>query len=671
MNKSIQISILVALTLIWLAQLAYMPIALSILFLMNIFGLGWYYQKINVHEKFNVPRFLLQAPKLLFAFFALLIIYLHTQTFLGVEAGTAVLSTFLFAKALETKSKRDFIILFNFALFVSASLFLHSQSFLMAVLVLCCLISCLVGLYRVQTANFEIAQPVLQSLKNDSFHIVKFIGLASPFFILLFLFFPRLPPLWQIPIHNNQAVTGLSDRMSPGDIASLSQSSALAFRIIGDMKQFPSRNELYWRAMVLDRYDGTTWTSDLNNKQSKSYSKITGQVDGFHYQYLASDPSQQWITGLEKSIPIEQRFELHQDWSITPKRLVQRVQPIELQWTGQRIKEVQAPVFEQLMLKNNLKYPKNRDLQAQKFAVSMFRQSQENPDIYIQNILNWYKKENFVYTLAPGKLGNHRIDEFLFQSKQGFCEHYASSFVLLMRYVGIPARVVTGYQGGELAPDGKSWEVRQLDAHAWTEVYQQGQWRRIDPTAIIAPMRIDQGMQTTIDGNAAIFGDAAYSNLRFQHSSVLRTLRVWSDYASFQWQSKVVGYDAEKQSGWMKKLGLTSVYSYGLVLIFGIIGLLLIYWVATKLFRVRQMSELERLIFKFNQQLPELNQKAQFETFQQWMSRLASQVEEKSSFEQANQVFQKITYLANENQQDIQKIKKLLKECSNALKAKK
>lgn len=669
MNKSIQISILVALSLIWLAQLAYMPIALSILFLVNLLGLGWYYQKINAHQTFNFPRVLFQAPKLLFAFFALLIIYIDTQTFLGIEAGTAVLSTFLFAKALETKSKRDFIILFNFALFVSASLFLHSQSFAMAVLVLCCLISCLVGLYRVQTANFEIAQPVLQSLKNDSLHILKFIGLALPFFILLFLFFPRLPPLWQIPIPNHQAVTGLSDRMSPGDIASLSQSSALAFRIIGDMKQFPNRNELYWRAMVLDHYDGTTWTSESSNKQSKSYSKITGQQDGFHYQYLAGDPAQQWITGLEKSIPIEQRLELHQDWSITPKQLVQRVQPVELQWIGSRVQDVQVPAFEQWMLKNNLKYPKNRDLQAQKFALAMFHQSQENPDTYIQNILNWYKKENFVYTLAPGKLGNHRIDEFLFQSRQGFCEHYASSFVLLMRYVGIPARVVTGYQGGELAPDGKSWEVRQLDAHAWAEVYQQGQWHRIDPTAIIAPMRIDQGMQTTIEGNAAIFGDGAYSNIRFQHSSILRTLRVWSDYASFQWQSKVVGYDAEKQSGWMKKLGLTSVYSYGLVLILGIIGLLMVYWGVTKLFRVKQMSELERLIFKFNRQLSKDDQKVESETFQQWMSRLASRVEEKKSFEQANKVFQKITYLDNENQQDIQEIKKLLKECSNALKA--
>lgn len=266
MNKSIQISILVVLSLIWLAQLAYMPIALSILFLMNIVALALYYDKTNKHQVYNLHRLFAQTPKLVFALLALVIIYFDSRTFLGVEAGTAVLSTFLFAKALETKSKRDFIILFNFALFVSASLFLHNQAFWMALLVLSCLISCLVGLYRVQIANFEIEQPVFQSLKSDSLHILKFIALALPFFILLFMFFPRLPPLWQIPIPNNKAVTGLSDHMSPGDIAELSQSSALAFRIIGNMKQLPNRNELYWRAMVLDRYDGTTWTSEFANK---------------------------------------------------------------------------------------------------------------------------------------------------------------------------------------------------------------------------------------------------------------------------------------------------------------------------------------------------------------------------------------------------------------------
>ncbi|KRI69926.1 transglutaminase [Acinetobacter baumannii] len=667
MNRSIQISILLALSLIWLAQIAFMPVALSILFLINLIGLGFYYYKYNQHALIDFPKY----PKLIFAFLALIIIYFDAKTFLGVEAGTAVLSTFLFAKALETKNKRDFIILFNFALFVSASLFLHSQAFWMALLVLCCLISCLVGLYRVQTAHFDIQQSVFQSLRSDSLHIVKFIGLALPFFILLFMFFPRLPPLWQIPIPNNKATTGLSDTMSPGDIAELSQSSALAFRIIGDMKQLPKRDQLYWRALVLDHYDGISWTSDSSNKQPRSSTNIQGQVDGFHYQYLATDPTQQWITGLDKSIPVEQRFYLHQDWSITPRRLVQRTQPIQLQWIGDQVRDVVDEKSAQFLFKNNLNYPKNSDRQAQQFALKMFQQSQSNPQIYIQNILNWYKQEKFIYTLSPGTLGNNRIDAFLFQSKQGFCEHYASSFVMLMRYAGIPARVVTGYQGGELAPDGQSWEVRQLDAHAWTEVYQDGQWHRIDPTAMIAPMRLNQGMQNMMRDNSAIFGDATYSNLRLQQLSVLRTLRIWTDYASYQWQSKVVGYDADKQNSWMKKLGLDSSYSYGLVLIFGILGLLAVYWGISKFYHRQQLSAFEQIMLNFNQNLEPDYQKAQSETFQQWMKRLSQHTGQQDCFEQANQIFQNIVYLPNKNQQDIQKFKFLLKECADALKQRK
>lgn len=663
MNKSIQISILCVLSLIWLAQVAFMPIALSILFLINIIGLATYYHKKNQHEIFDFPKY----PKIIFAVLALAIIYFDAKTFLGVEAGTAVLSTFLFAKALETKSKRDFIILFNFALFVSASLFLHSQAFWMALTVLCCLISCLVGLYRVQTASFESSKPVLQSLKTDSLHILKFIGLALPFFILLFLFFPRLPPLWQIPLPDNKGTTGLSDSMSPGDIAELSQSSALAFRVIGNMQQLPQRPELYWRAMVLDQYDGTRWTSSFINQQKKSIPASELNI-GFHYQYLPSDPNQQWITALDKSIPVEDKFILREDWSIVPKKMVQRVQPIQLQWLGRDVVDVQNGVTTQNTLKNSLNYPKNSDVQAQKFAHLLYQQSQNNPEQYINNVLNWYKKEKFVYTLAPGKLGNNRVDEFLFQSKQGFCEHYASSFALLMRYVGIPARIVTGYQGGELAPDQQSWEVRQLDAHAWTEVYVQGQWHRIDPTAIIAPMRIDNGMQNMMNNNQAIFGDANYSGLKLQHSSLLRTLRVWSDYASFQWQSKVVGYDVDKQNKWMEKLGLTSSYSFSLVLIFGIMGLLLLYWGMTKFLNLRQLSKLERLINHFNRKLPESEQKQISETFQQWMLRLSKQSKRIELFTQTNAIFQRIAYLDDENQKDIQQFKILLKECANELK---
>ncbi|WP_111859747.1 transglutaminaseTgpA domain-containing protein [Acinetobacter sp. CFCC 10889] len=662
MNKSIQISILCALSFIWLAQVAFMPIALSILFLISLIGLAVYYHKKNQHEIFDFPKY----PKIIFAVFALIIVYVDARTFLGVEAGTAVLATFLFAKALETKSKRDFIILFNFALFVSASLFLHSQAFWMALLVLCCLISCLVGLYRVQTANFVTAQPVLQSLKTDSLHILKFISLALPFFILLFLFFPRLPPLWQIPIPQNKAVTGLSDSMSPGDIAELSQSSALAFRVIGNMQQLPQRSELYWRAMVLDHYDGTRWTSSFINQQAKSSQSFAPNT-GFHYQYLASDPSQQWITALEKSVPIENKFILREDWSIVPRRMVQRTQPIQLQWIGNDVADVQNAATSQHILKNSLNYPLKNDVQAQKFAQSLYQQSQHDPETYINNLLNWYKQEKFVYTLVPGKLGNNRIDEFLFQSKQGFCEHYASSFVLLMRYVGIPARVVTGYQGGEFAPDRQSWEVRQLDAHAWTEVYVQGKWHRIDPTAMIAPMRIDNGMQNMMSDDQAIFGDADYSNLKLQHLSILRNLRVWSDYASFQWQSKVVGYDVDKQNSWMRKLGLTSSYSFGLVLIFGVMGLLLLYWGISKFLSTRKISTVERFILKFNDQLEMADQKVASETFQQWMIRLSQQSPQSECFMQTNQIFQKMVYLADENQEDIQQFKILLKECANEL----
>lgn len=669
MNKSIQISILLVLSLILIAQMAYMPIPLAVLFLLNILGLAFYYHKTHQRHVIHLPKVLSKAPKILFALVAMLIIYVNSRTFLGVEAGTAVLSTFLFAKALETKTKRDFIILFNFALFVSASLFLHTQAFWMALLVLCCLISCLVGLYRVQTASFITTQPIVQSLKTDSWHILKFIGLALPFFVLLFMFFPRLPPLWQIPIPNNQATTGLSDSMSPGDIAELSQSGALAFRIIGDMQQLPKRSDLYWRALVLDQYDGTRWTSGYINKQPKNMPTPSAQQAGFHYQYLPSDPAQQWITGLEKSVPLDRHFQLNQDDSITPKRLLQRTQPIPLQWSGTQATDLQEGQFNQHILKNSLSYPKMSDPKAQRFAQQMYQQSHANPEQYIQNILNWYRQEKFVYTLAPGKLGNNRVDDFLFQSKQGFCEHYASSFVLLMRYVGIPARVVTGYQGGELAPDRQSWEVRQLDAHAWAEVYLNGQWQRIDPTAMIAPMRIDDGMQNLMTDDRAIFGDDKYSNLHFQHSSVLRTLRVWSDYASYQWQSKIVGYDAEKQNGWMQKLGLTSSYSYGLVLVLGILAVLGLYWGITRFRASRQLTVLERCIVQFNRQLNPALQKAEFETFQQWMLRLSEHSAQKQYFEQLNQIFQKIVYVGDENQNDIQQFKILLKECANELKS--
>ena len=661
-NAKIRTSIVLTLSLILIAQMAFIPVLLSIIFAISILCIWIYLKRQQPFPK--IGTFLLTV-------LALGSIYLSYQSFIGVEAGVAVLSTFLFAKSLESKNRRDLIILFNFALFVAASSFLYSQSFGMAIVIVLCLISCLIGLYRIQTSEFE-QEPTTQraALQQDAKHVAKFILYAIPFFLLLFIFFPRLPPLWHIPIPENKGVTGISDSMSPGDIAELSQSSALAFRIIGDVSKLPPRSELYWRALVLDEYDGQRWTSSFVNQQPLMRQPMDSSPVpvGWNYQYLAADPSVFWIMGLEKSIPVERRYYNRQDWSIVPRRLTQRVEPIPLQWMGT---QYDPQAVGQYLARINSQVQRRFDPRAQQLAQRLYTQSAEDPRRYVQNILNWYQQNNFVYTLKPGQLGQNRIDEFLFNSRQGFCEHYASSFVMLMRYVGIPARVVTGYQGGELAPDRKSWEVRQLDAHAWTEVWLDQKWQRFDPTAMIAPQRIDGGMQNLLSQDERVWSNN--STWTSQNNQWMTKMRVWSDYASYQWQSKVVGYNAESQQNWLSKLGLSSVYSSIIVLLGSIALLILAYGLRIYLKARQAQSPFDRAIQQLNQSLADDLKKQPAETFHHWMQRLSQQVkvENQSAFIEAIRIFEKYLYSGAElTDQELKKFKYLLKTCADSLEIK-
>lgn len=663
-DSKIRTSIILTLGLILLAQVAFIPALLSIIFAISLICLWISLKRQKPFTK--LATFLLTA-------LALGSIYLSHQSFIGIEAGVAVLSTFLFAKALETRNRRDLIILFNFALFVAASSFLYSQSFGMAVVIVLCLLSCLIGLYRIQTGDFQQEQssPRL-ALQQDARHVGKLVLYALPFFILLFIFFPRLPPLWHIPIPEKKGLTGISDSMSPGDIAELSQSSALAFRIIGDVRKLPPRTELYWRALVLDEYDGQRWTSSFINQQplsSQAGETAAASAAGWNYQYLAADPAVFWVMGLEKSVPLERRYYNRQDWSIVPRRLTQRVEPIRLQWLGN---QSEAPALPQPFIQRlNTRVQTRFDPQAQQLAQRLYAQSGAEPRRYVQHVLNWYRQNNFVYTLKPGQLGQNRIDEFLFNSRKGFCEHYASSFVMLMRYVGIPARVVTGYQGGQLAPDGQSWEVRQLDAHAWAEVWIGQKWQRFDPTAIVAPQRIDDGMQDLITQDERVW--ANHSSWSSQRNVWLTKLRVWSDYASYQWQSKVVGYNAESQQGWLAKLGLSSVYSSILILVSGIVLLVLLY-LARVYFKARQtQSGFERAIQQLNRSLRQELKKQPAQSFHHWMLGLSRQVEaeHQHAFFEAIRIFEKSVYSGTaSSDQELKQFKDLLKTCAYALKMK-
>lgn len=659
-NNAVRVSILITLTLLLLAQLWFNPVFLSLIFAVGIFSLFRHLK----HDSKPVPRIWNFTLTIL----ALVSIYFSYKSFIGVEAGVAVLATFLFAKALETKTKRDVIILFNFALFVSASSFLHSQSIWMAIIIVLCLLSCLIGFYRLQLSEFSVSKTQTIRLKTDVKHVGKFLLLALPFFMVLFIFFPRFPPLWHIPIPQQKGITGISDRMSPGDIAELSQSSSLAFRIMGNMAQLPPRDQLYWRAMVLDQYDGQTWSSSFINQQPNSVNEISSTAkSSFDYQYLAADERVNWVMGLEKSIPQESKFLLKQDWSITPIRQVVRNQPIKLRWIGEAQFSETSLKHSNLIQRINTQTPSGLDQQARQLALTLFEQSQQQPERYIQNILNWYQSNHFVYTLTPGLLQKNRIDEFLFQSRQGFCEHYASSFAMLMRYVGIPARVVVGYQGGQLAPDQASWEVRQLDAHAWTEVQINGQWQRIDPTARIAPQRIDSGMQDYIENDRRVLGSNE-QNWKYRQFALLKNVRIWSDYLTYQWQSKVVGYDAEKQQSWLSKLGLKTVYASILILILSILALMLLYFIWIYYRNRQKVSSFEQAIQHFSKQQPIQLRKQPAETFFRWMHRLAASVEkdQQALFIETAEYYQR-QFSPNNNQQDIKQFKEMLKSCASVL----
>lgn len=671
MNLSLRVPILLSLSLIGLAQITFFPVYISIIFLLMLVALFWHSNTLKKQPTYIFPKMLIAGLVLV----ALAAIYFSFQSFLGVEAGTAFLTTFLYAKALEGKNKRDVIVLFNFALFVSASLFLHSQSIWMALLVICCLISCFWGLYRVQSLDFNSNHATrIQSVRADLKDVAKTVALAVPFFIVLFMFVPRFQPLWQIPISSQKGVTGISDQMSPGDIAELSQSSELAFRVVGNLKNLPPQQDLYWRAMVLDQYDGATWTRHgihENIQQNPlQYAQTHLKTQAVEYQYLAADARQKWIAALEYSIPNERRFSIHQDYAITPNRLVQRHQPISLLWIGREIQN-EPQTLSMLENKLSLTYQAQTDIQAQKLAQKLFKDSGLKPESYLRNVLKWYQQQNFSYTLKPDLLGEHRVDQFLFKTRQGFCEHYASSFVMLMRYVGIPARVVVGYQGGQAAPDGKSWEVRQLDAHAWTEVFISGKWQRIDPTAMIAPQRLDWGMQTYMSNERTVFGDEQFSALHYQQFSVLTQLRVWSDYASFQWQNKIVGYDTDKQKKWMSLLGLSSNYALGLLLITAISIIGLMYFIVSKLKVFSGQSKQQRLINAFNKGLAKAHRKYAYESFQAWIERLARNIEHKKCFLDLIRLHHQIIYLNQSDKLIIKQFEKLIKDCATELKGRK
>lgn len=479
-------------------------------------------------------------------------LWLTYNTAFGLDMGVAFLVLCLVSKLWELYKRRDAYVVLNLSLFVLAALFLMDQGLITTLEVIIGAVIVLLAFIALNDDSNARGDGRIRTLG------VLGIG-ALPLLVVLFLFFPRLPPLWSVQLSGQQAITGVSDSMSPGDFANLGQSTELAFRVeFGDER--PPQQKLYWRGLVFSDFDGVTWRPSPQASQwsvrlqppmwiQNAFATVPEQVQAAptRYQVILEPTQQNWLFGLDypfsqqPDINITSNFTLSKDQPVT-----QQLRYDVVQFAPMRI----DPVLAEASRRSNLALPNEGNPQARALAKQLFAQSDSDPVRYMAAIERWINQTEFRYTLSPPPLNTNRIDEFLFETKAGFCEHYSSSFTFMMRAAGIPARVVAGYQGGEPSRNGNVWEVRQMDAHAWTEVWLEGQgWVRVDPTAFVAPERVEQGMNTmTQQQGAAMFGSGASAQISYQQYQMLQTLRRLSDQASYYWQKDVVGYDQDKQA---------------------------------------------------------------------------------------------------------------------------
>jgi transglutaminase-like putative cysteine protease len=503
-------------------------------------------------KKLNHLKRVYQSMQMLGFLLGLAGLWLTYNTAFGLDMGVAFLVLCLISKLWELYKRRDAYVVLNLSLFVLAALFLMDQGLVTTLEVIVGAVIILLAFIALNDDGNSRGDGRLRTLG------VLGIG-ALPLLVVLFLFFPRLPPLWSVQLSGQKATTGVSDSMSPGDFANLGQSTELAFRVEFTDDR-PSQQELYWRGLVFSDFDGITWRQSPQQRAwqptlpiptwiENAFSTVPDAVKAAPntYQIILEPTQQNWLFGLDYP------FALQQDVSITSDFTLLKDQPVtqQLRYDVAQFAPMQIDnVLTDEVRRLNLSLPNKGNPQARALAQQLFAQSGSDPVRYMAAIERWINQTDFRYTLSPPRLNNNRIDEFLFDTKAGFCEHYSSSFTFMMRAAGIPARVVAGYQGGEPSRNGNVWEVRQMDAHAWTEVWLEGQgWVRVDPTAFVAPERVEQGMDALTQAQGAtMFGDGTGAQISYQQYQMLQTLRRLSDQASYYWQKDVVGYDQDKQA---------------------------------------------------------------------------------------------------------------------------
>ncbi len=452
-------------------------------------------------------------------------------TLFGKTAGTAILSFLLCVKLLESQKQRDYMLLISLSFFIIVTNFLFSQSIPTVILMFITIILLVMSMISINQNTANI------SLKDKFKTSTKMVAQALPLMLVLFILFPRIPgPLWSLPDDAKTSKTGLSDIMSPGNISQLIQSNALAFRV-KFKSNLPDQNKLYWRALVLWDFDGKTWQQGSTNLNPQPTLEISGKA--IEYTITLEPHSKKWLFALDMPAEAPKKSIYNANFLLRSENKIESL----YQYTVKSYLNYRTGRKLSAWEKNaGLKFPKNSNPETIALG-KKWRKKFYSPVDIVNHALRKYNQENFVYTLQPPLTpGSHPVDQFLFNSQRGFCEHYASSFTLLMRAAGIPARVVLGYQGGTMNPLNNYLTVSQSDAHAWSEVWIKDRgWLRIDPTAAIAPERIEKNL------DAALKEDG-YRPLYMQlDTGTLKKLKFYWDAIDNSWKQWVIGYGPELQ----------------------------------------------------------------------------------------------------------------------------
>jgi len=516
-------------------------------------------------------------PHKYFRYFLIIVtmvgLMLYYPKILSVQAAVTLLIVTYYLKLLEMFRIKDVYVILILSYFVIATVFLFEDDLIM-------LPYFFGALFTTSTALIATNRSAQSLAHGGTFKLgLKLCGQAVPIGLVFFLFFPRFDPFWVLNTSQVGDSVGISDQMTPGDIAQLGAKDGVAFRVEFDQAQ-PKQKDLYWRALTLSKFDGKTWatTYDSTSADSSDFSlqrlqlghQLLNQGPKYNYSITLEPSEQYFLPLLDRPARVDQSNTLFPDQTfISPLRITSLTT-----YRGTSYPQgILDPTLVEWGRKQELSMPVGFNPRTLEFAQDEFARLNLDKQRYISAMLKIFRQQEFIYTLKPGTYGRDTIDEFLFERKRGFCAHYSQAFIMLMRAVGIPARMVVGYHGGEVNPIGGHLVVHQYEAHAWVEVWLKDKgWVRHDPTAMVAPWRIENGIEDSLQEGQTESGDRLNRSV-LRSSALANKIRLMLDYSNHRWNKYVVNFDRQQQQQMLSQLINSNNIMHSIMLMLGGVAL--------------------------------------------------------------------------------------------------